>query len=171
MLAKTLSEEDRKAALSFAWLAALSAQAGFSCDKGTDPDRWSIDAVVRAGPDMYPQLDIQLKATSSPSRSKEGLHFQLHRKNYDDLRPTHRRCPALLVVVELPSNPDEWLNCQPDRLTLRKCAWWELMNGYPPIEAGSHVIILPESQQLDLDGLKGLMEPSRQEQLIGGQRQ
>lgn len=152
-----LGDNHRKSELSFAYLAALSAIAGYTCQRGPQPDVDSIDATVRAGGSMRPQIDVQLKATSSPRRLVDGLHFQLGRKNYEDMRMP-RLCPAILVVLELPMAPAEWLDCSADRLILRRCAWWQSLSEYPEADSDSKVVVIPESQRLDLDAIIRLMD-------------
>ena len=61
-----LTNNDRKAALSFAYLAALAAKAGYTCQPGPQPDVDSIDATIRSGDLMRTGFDVQLKATSTP---------------------------------------------------------------------------------------------------------
>ena len=94
-----LIDNHRKAELSFAYLSALSAMAGYTCQRGPEPDVDTIDATLRAGGTKRPVLDIQLKATSSPVWRNDGLHFRLSKKNYDDLCED-RTVKIILVVLE-----------------------------------------------------------------------
>ena len=90
-----LTDNDRKAELSFAYLASLAAKAGYTCQRGPQPDVDSIDATIRSGDPMRTQFDVQLKATSTPNKKEDGLHFRLSRKNYNDLITT-RMTPLIL---------------------------------------------------------------------------
>ena len=94
-----LTDNDRKAELSFAYLAALAAHAGYICQRGPQPDVASVDATIRAGDAT--QFDVQLKSTSVPNLKTDGLHFRLPRKNYNDL-VAERTTPLILIVLELP---------------------------------------------------------------------
>ncbi len=161
-----LSDKDRKAELSFAYLWSLAAFAGFTCQPGPQPDRDSVDAIVKAGGSMRPQIDVQLKATSSPRRLSDGLHFQLRRKNYDDLRAS-RMCPIILVVLELPEDPSDWLDCDTERLVMRRCAWWASIAGDSATDRDSKTVVLPESQSLNPDAMQSLMDEARQGRLSG----
>ena len=162
-----LSDNDRKAELSFAYLSSLAAFAGFTCQPGHQPDRdSSVDATVKAGGSMRPQIDVQLKATSSPRRLSDGLHFQLRRKNYDDLRAS-RMCPIILVVLELPEDPSDWLDCDTERLVMRRCAWWASIAGDSATDRDSKTVVLPESQSLNPDAMQSLMDEARQGRLSG----
>ena len=148
-----LSDNDRKEDLSFTYLSALSAFAGFTCDAIPRKDRRSIDAIVGG---RNTQINVQLKSTSSPNWHADGLHFQLPRNNYDSLR--NSAVPAILVVFELPTDEQEWLDCNSDRLIMRKCAWWLSLKGYPEVDTASRVVIVPRSQLLNVDELNRLVE-------------
>ena len=153
-----LTDNDRKAELSFAYLAALAAKAGYTCQRGPQPDMASIDATVHAGDRLSTHFDVQLKATSAPDgRKADGLHFSLKKKNYDDLSASGRSVPIFLVVLELPPSEDEWVECSVEQLTLRRCGWWASLAGSDPIETDSKTITIPMEQRLSDDGVKSLM--------------
>ena len=89
-----LTDNDRKAELSFAYLAALAAHAGYICQRGPQPDVVSVDATIRAGDAT--QFDVQLKVDIGlPNLKTDGLHFRLPRKNYNDL-VAERTTPLIL---------------------------------------------------------------------------
>lgn len=77
-----LTDNDRKAELSFAYIAALAAHAGYTCQRGPQPDVATVDATIRSGDASGTQFDVQLKATAAPSRGADGLRFRLSKKNY-----------------------------------------------------------------------------------------
>ena len=156
-----LADNDRKEALSYVYLSALSAIAGYTCERGPYPDRGSVDASLKAGGSLRPQIDVQLKATSSVIRNTGSLHFRLNRKNYDDLR-IPRICPIILVVLELPEDPSDWLQSDAERLILRRRARWLSLRGDPEIATDSTTLYIPESQLLDVDELIRLMDLARQ---------
>lgn len=83
-----LSDNDRKAELSFAYIAALAAHAGYTCQRGPDPDLASVDATIRSGDASGTQFDVQLKATSTPSRGGDGLHSGCPRRTTTTWSPT-----------------------------------------------------------------------------------
>lgn len=152
-----LNDDERKANLSFAWLSALAALAGYTCEKGPDPDVTSVDAIVRTGRPPTGLIDVQLKATSSPNVLKDGLHYQVRNPNYDHLRESPRLCPIILAILELPANAEDWSECDAEQLALRRRVWWLSLRGYPEIDGGSKVVILPESQLLNPGSLQQLM--------------
>ena len=152
---------DRKAELSFAYLGALCAYVGYTCQRGPQPDRGSVDATVRAGGTMNPQFDVQLKATAVPDRKEDGFHFRLPANNYAHLAEPERTSPILLVVLELPSCEEDWLICTEQELALRRCAWWASLRGAEPTDQQTITIIIPNDQRLAPDTLRELMERVR----------
>lgn len=151
-----ITVEQRKAELSFAYVSALAAMAGYTCQRGPQPDMDTIDATVRAGGKKRPVLDVQLKATSEPDQQADGLHFRLKRKTYDDLR-SRRTVPLVLVVLELPHSEVNWIDCTPERLIMRRCAWWDWLGDAGEISADSRTIVVPERQRFDMGALRGIV--------------
>ena len=162
MTGGVLNDDERKANLSFAWLSALASLAGYTCERGAQPDVSSVDAVVRTGRPPDGQIDVQLKSTSSPDIKSDGLHFQLRNPNYDHLRAPRRFCPIILAVLELPADSDDWYECDDEQLVLRRRAWWQSLRGYSEITGNSKVVVLPEAQLLNPDSLHQLMNRSVQ---------
>ena len=159
-----LTDNDRKAELSFAYLAALTAKAGYTCQRGPQPDTDSIDATINSGDLMRTRFDVQLKATSTPKRHKDGLHFRLPKKNYNDLSAA-RMVPLILLVLELPSDEAEWVECSVEHLTMRRCGWWTSLSGCEPTEAGSKTMVIPSAQRFGPSGIAPLMERLRENKL------
>ena len=155
-----LSDNDRKEALSLAYIAAVAAKAGYATARW-DHDRGSEDLLIKAKGGMFPQIAVQAKATAVADRRADGLHLQLSRKNYDDLRAT-RQTPLILVALELPADEAQWLDCTVDALVMRRCAFWLSLKGYPAIDVGSKTVVLPEANRLDPASLKDLMQRARE---------
>ena len=155
-----LSPEDRMEALSRVYVRAVAARAGY--DTATPEfDRDSIDLTIRAGGGVRPVLDLQLKATTLLGAPKDGAYrFRLKRKNYEDLR-AETRIPRLLVVLALPEDEREWMTLTPDKLILRKCAYWLNLRGWEETGNRTSVTIpVPEGNLLTVEALRDLMELS-----------
>lgn len=161
MAAALLTVNQRKAELSNAYLAALAARDGYAMSRGPDPDMDSIDATIRSGAPDRGLIDVQLKATATPVLRKDGLHFRLKRKNYNDLVRL-RVAPLVLIILELPRDQSKWLDCTPDRLIMRKCGWWCSLAGQDPTNAGSKTIVVPPSQRISGSGLAPLFRHARE---------
>ena len=106
------------------------------------------------------QFDVQLKATSAPSRAMDGLHFRLSRKNYNDL-VADRTTPLLLIVLELPPADADWLECTVEHLTMRRCGWWASLSGRAPTDGETTTIVIPEEQRIGASGMASLMAVAR----------
>lgn len=70
-----------------------------------------------------PELNIQLKCTQSQFSKDGNIHYQLPKKNYDDLRK-RSASPRILVVLQIPSDYKKWLKQGQNFLLLRNCAYW-----------------------------------------------
>lgn len=157
-----LSENDVKSELSHAFIYALAVNGGYTYQPGPRLDRISVDAMITSGERSKPQIDVQLKATASPKIYEDGLHFRLGAKTYDHLRELPRRNPIILVVLELPKNRNDWLDCDGEGLTMRRRAWWLSLAGYPEISTKSKTVTLPQSQLLTPDSLNDLMSKAQE---------
>ena len=162
-----LNENHRKAQLSYGYLHAIASVLGYKFQKDAEPDVYSVDARINAGGDMMPQVEVQLKATSSPLWRKGGLRFRLLRKNYDDMRK-RRMIPIILAVLVLPKDPSVWLSWSEDEIAMRGRMWWVSLRGYPSINTKSKTISLPENQIINLESLPELMELVRRGELSRG---
>ena len=161
MTGALLSDNQRKAEISYAYLAALAARDGYTMQRGPEPDMDSIDATIRSGLPRREAIDVQLKATATPTEREDGLHFRLKQKNYNDLVRS-RTLPLLLIVVELPPNESEWVDCTPERLIIMKCGWWCSLAGKAPVTAASRTIVIPSAQRIGGSGLAPLFAKVRE---------
>ncbi len=152
-----LSINDQKEALSKAYIEAVAAGARFTTSE-PKIDRDSVDITIYSGDNRSARLDIQLKATQKLGDPINGrFKFSLKLKNYNDLiRDT--MVPRILVVLDLPENENEWLSVSPSELILRKCAYWQNLNGLPNTENTENITIhIKNSNRFDVAGLKELM--------------
>ncbi len=135
-----MTSTDREEALSRAYVAAVTAGAGYVTAL-MDFDRDGVDVEIRAGGSMRPSLDIQLKATINLGELISGVfRFPLKRRNYDLLRE-ETMIPRILVVLDLPANEMDWLNVHPDQLIMRRCACWASLVGLEETENKESVTV------------------------------
>lgn len=135
-----MTSTDREEALSRAYVAAVTAGAGYVTAL-MDFDRDGVDVEIRAGGSMRPSLDIQLKATINLGELISGVfRFPLKRRNYDLLRE-ETMIPRILVVLDLPANEMDWLNVHPDQLIMRRCAYWASLVGLEETENKESVTV------------------------------
>ena len=156
------SQEQRQERLSFAYVRAVAACAGYATSE-PNPDMDGIDLRVSATGDMHPSIDIQLKATTNINRrSDDGLSYALSVRNYELLREPVQT-PRLLVLLDLPDDQAEWLTITHDQLALKRCAYWVDLTDHPGTNNTASVTVdVPRSNLLDVDGLVDRMDWSRQ---------
>jgi len=154
-----LATTDIEEALSEAYVTAIAARAGYVVAK-RNFDRDSVDLTIEAGGNQRPKLDLQLKATTGLKASVDPIPFSLKIKNYNELRiPT--QVPRLLVVMQLPKDPMDWMVVSPNELLLRHCAYWVSLRGAADTDVEHKTVYLPGNNRFDIPGLIALMEQSR----------
>lgn len=173
-----MTENDIMAELSYAYLHAVAARAGFGCKVGSRiDDGASVDAFVRVDEKMASDsvlwnfdIEVQLKATKQVLTEIEGRYSYFFKgiKRYDRLRDPGSPLPKLLVVLLLPSDPTQWLTLDENSLISRKCAYWVSLEGAPASDNNTgKTIAIPKSQLLTVGGLREVaLTLSRQEELL-----
>lgn len=161
MIDSLLASTDREEALSRAYVAAVTAGAGYVTAE-MNFDRDGVDLQINAGGSMRPSLGVQLKATINLGVAGDGeFRLPLKRRNYDLLRgPT--MIPRILVVLDLPRLEADWLNVTIEQLTMRRCSYWVSLAGFAETENKESVTIpIPEKNLFDVGALRILMEQAR----------
>lgn len=155
-----LASGDRKEGLSRAYVQAVAAAAGYTL-ADQNPDRDGVDVQVRAGGEMRPSLDIQLKATVRLVQDGAHWRFPLPKRNYDLLRE-RTMVPRVLVVLDLSEDEERWLSVSAHELVMRRCAYWVAITGAPESENIRTVTVsIPTANRLDVAALKNLMDRAR----------
>jgi hypothetical protein len=169
-LSKQMTENEQKQQLSVAYVHAVSARAGFACERPSVDDdsvdlRISASGLVHGTPIVRsPIIEVQLKATSADGLKASHLSFALPVKNYNDLRQ-ETMAPRLLVVLALPPNPKEWLQQSEEEMISRRCAYWISLLGEPETSNTRTVTVhLPRKNQFSVQSLNDLMERAARRQ-------
>lgn len=108
------------------------------------------------------KLDAQLKCSQNIEAEGNAFSFSLGVKNYNDLRwPTEELyVPRILIVVHVPPNPAEWMVSDPEKMTLKRCAYWVSLAGAEPTENVSTVNVkIPTEQLFDAAALLARLAP------------
>ncbi|KKZ14065.1 MAG: hypothetical protein TH68_05765 [Candidatus Synechococcus spongiarum 142] len=169
MMHHLLTNADQKERLSLVYVKALAARAGFTTCK-PDPDRDSIDLSIHGGGRRSPALDLQLKATTKlgPEQNCYRSFPSLSIKNYNDLRK-ETQTPRLLVMLELPQDESDWMMVTPEKLILRRRAYWLSLQGGEHGEVSNKTKVtvrVPVGNVLDVEMLQTLMEKSRKGEIF-----
>jgi hypothetical protein len=163
-----LTDNDIKAELSYAYLHAVAARAGFGCEvAGRHSDSAGVDALLRvleerlSPASVYTQFPfgVQLKATSQqPALEAQKYSYWLADvKRYDKLRLRAGPFPTLLVVLFLPEDAATWLEQSEDALIARRCAYWaSLWDAPASTNATGQTIYLPQQNILSVEGLRAV---------------
>ena len=123
-----------------------------------EPDIDSIDWTLSCRLPRRPKLDLQVKSLRAASGDGDHVPYPLKRKNYDDLSLPELLAPRLLVLVLMPEDPAFWLQCSPDQLVLRHCAYWLSLAGAPATDNEWSVTVqVPRANLFTVEGLTGLM--------------
>jgi hypothetical protein len=87
----------------------------------------------------------------------DHIAFPLPIKNYDDLR-VETITARILIVLVMPENEVEWLECSQDALSLRRCAYWHTLLREPEtINSTTITVYLPRSQMFTRGSLAAMM--------------
>lgn len=161
----------RKEQFSRAYVHALASMAGFALfDPRVDDD--SVDLTFArsggSGTIRSPRLDAQLKCTEQDVLRADGVHFQLSRKNFDDLRDARVMVPRILIVVLVPRDVEAWIADEPEeRLALYRYAWWaSLVNEEERPEVNSPTVVLPRANQFNRRSLTDIMDRVGREETV-----
>jgi hypothetical protein len=156
-----MDENRQKEQFSLAYVCSIIAVAGYT--SGWWPvDEDSVDMSIAASGAMglprRPQVDVQLKCTSTDVLAETEVRFPLKRKNYDELRNPHVIIPRILVVIIVPKRIEEWLRHTEDELALRRCGYWVSLRGYPDTTNTQPVTVsLPRAQTFTPQALVDMM--------------
>jgi hypothetical protein len=160
-----LNENNRKAELSYAYLHAVAAGAGFACScTHRHLDGCGVDARIDIREQLRPEsqlteftLDFQLKATSTKLAAvNDRLSFSIDVGLYDNLRTTTIAIPRFIVLLHMPEDPDEWLCVTGDGLIAKRCARWICLSGAPGVETATTTIRFPLANILTPDALRNI---------------
>lgn len=171
-----LSENNIQAELSYAYLHAVAARAGFGCQAGDRHEHGiGVDAKLRIRERFGPQsiltnftVDVQLKATSEEATEIDGKYrYSLRLKNYNELRSVECQAPQLLVVLWLPADSGKWLVHSAERLVCQRCAYWVSLRAAPPsANEKAQTVSIPRDNLLSVTKLRELMERFSRREVI-----
>jgi len=96
------------------------------------------------------KLDAQLKCSENISLQDGHFTYPLPVKNYNDLRwsADERYVPIILIVVHVPDDPAEWITSDPEKMVLKRCAYWISLAGAPATENTSTITVTIPTEQV-----------------------
>jgi hypothetical protein len=138
----SIKKQDIESELSYAYLHAVAAKAGFACQVSDRlSDNHGIDATVRVLEKISANsvltdftIDVLLKATIIELPGIDGrFSYSIKVDQYNKLRSQSAANQKILVVYRLPVDANEWLSLSKDQLIMKKCAYWVSLRGAPEV--------------------------------------
>lgn len=160
-----ISTNSHKEEFSYAYIHAVAAAAGYSCEKAPRLlDLEGIDLTVTAvgtqGSRRCPRIDLQVKCTSKVEITEdEHIKYRLRVEDYERLIFDDPTIPYYLVVVVVPDEVDDWLIHSENEILLKRCGYWKCLAGEPPTKnTGKITVPIPRINLFTPSVLKGFME-------------
>lgn len=168
-----ISQQHIEEGLSRAYVQAVGARAGVNIstalfDYGVDG---TFSKVINRPQRIVEEgfkLDYQLKATTRWQLENEHVIYDVPAKTYNDLamRPAGSVFPLLLLVVCLPTDAAQWLECTEQQLLLRGGCYWAFGSGKVTNNVSTVRLRMLRRQQFTPASLMGLMERGEKGQLV-----
>lgn len=157
-----MDPDKQKEQFNIAYMYALGAHAGLN-PGGLNVDDDSIDMLFQGkgykAKIRNPQIQLQLKCTSSANLGDGVLKYALKKKNYDDLRGDDVVVPRYLAVLVVPNNTNDWLIHSDEYMALYKTCYWYSLRTLPECTNTTSVTIaIPLEQRLTTTSLLKLMD-------------
>ena len=155
---------DRMEAMSFAYISAVGAGAGFDV-RFPRRDRGSIDGTIHSEDPPFAEFQFQAKSTSAEQISGGEIRFPLPVGNQRDLTVS-TTVPRILIVMLLPADESDWLAQSSDELCMRKCAYWTALEGQDPSENRSTITVpIPLANMFDVSAARRWMTEAERRRL------
>jgi hypothetical protein len=160
----SLTREHRQEALSFAYISAVAAKAGYNCgrrsgyDYGIDIEISGVEQIGHRKVDLGYTLNIQAKASHTFTTSDDYIIYDLEVDTYNMLILKDRGIPAILVLYCMPDGEDKWLSIYENYTTLRHCGYWISLRGMPAsTNKATQRIWIPKEQRFTESSLQSIM--------------
>lgn len=104
-------------------------------------------------------LELQLKSTSQfVDRNTNYVSSNMRADRYQEFISQDPSMDRIVVVMSLPSDPEEWLEATHDQLTLRHCCYWVNLRGADPSSAARPTFRASKDNIFDDVALCGIMQ-------------
>jgi len=151
----------RQDAFSGVYIRAVCAVTGCSIEvPGIDNDKvdYSVRSRVLGSQRTKPQIDIQAKCRMNGPAFADPISYTLDLETYDSLRDPRVCNPRILVVVEVPSDLNDWLTQSESELVMSHCAYWLSLKGAPASQNTTvQTVYLPRGNIFSPDALRAMM--------------
>lgn len=160
------TKQARMEDVSVAYVQAICAQNGYTMGPvARDNDGIDVTITCVGYPDVgckriSPALAVQLKASYGKfiQLASGDFSFALPVKNYNKLILANRLIPAILVVLQMDQDENNWVIHHNDKLEIKKCAYWVNLKGLPPTKNKDSInVTIPKGNVFSCNGLKDIM--------------
>lgn len=135
-----LTEEHTKEGLSRAYVQAVGALAGAIVslndrghDYGIDGSFHQVSILHGNRVESGSTLDFQLKATTRITVQEDFIQYQLDSDTINCLASRAKKLratPVILIILSLPTQPEEWLQLSEKELILKNCCYWARISSF-----------------------------------------
>jgi hypothetical protein len=163
-----ITKQHRQEALCRVYVQAIAAQAGLISsrpdpDYGIDLSLRSAEVNARGHSDTSVQVDLQLRSTTRANVTESEVKFDLDVDTYNYLRQAEAFCPRILVVLVMPVDEAEWVGQTSSELTIRHCAYWLSLEGYPATTATRSIrVAIPLTHVFSGEGVRTILQNIRE---------
>ena len=139
----SLTVQHQKELLQRAYISAIAATAGVNVHINKAEFDYGIDghfSMIRQtdSGDLFEdgKLEFQMKASTEVTVRKKYITYKLDAKTHRKL--IQRACePAMLILLVLPKEQDQWLTLNQDAMIVQKCCYWHFLVGESPTKNSS----------------------------------
>ncbi len=131
-----ITEQHIEEGLSRACVQAIAAKSGLSIsipelDYGIDGTFNEVSIINGRRCQSGFSLNYQLKASIQWEQKKDKIIYNLEAKTYNDLieMRANGAVPCILILLTLPKNREQWLECAETRVTIGGGCYWYYPNG------------------------------------------
>lgn len=126
-------------------------------------DYGAVDVTVKSLADygcnggFQPQFDLQLKATTQDLGQNPAFSWPVDRRTHLKLANPNRASLAVFAVLQLPREPQLWLNHNTHGLLARSHMYWIRGSAFPPISDEAQSVTLHINKQDRFDATQALL--------------
>lgn len=156
-------ETQIKEQFSRAYVGSIASRLGINTSK-PDVDDDSVDlTLIGKGYEGHcfhnPNVDIQLKCSSSLKIRNGLIQFSIKKKNYNDLRKDHCIHPRYLFVLMVPKKINEWITINTDHMAVKNICFYLSIKGMAESKnKGKVQIHIPLENKVSCEILSQIME-------------
>lgn len=163
-----ITEEHKKESLSRAFVQAIAAKAHLSVrindrshDYGIDGAFHKIAIINQRRVEQGLALEFQLKATTDFVKNNESIKYDLDVNAFNMLADRVQKpyvTPAILILLCLPKNQEDWFSLSENELVLKNCCYWACIDMQKSSNKRTVTIEIPRKQTLSPQAINRMFD-------------